>query len=182
VQKLETNSAASSISLGQAVLPFKAQVPINAAKGSTSKDIVHKPEIVVQPPSQEDITMDDPVKPSHTFDLPSFSQVDMSVLEALPRDLREELEMNIDDGQLRHLFLELFPRTIQVIAASVQPLNNNRQSVGPPVFPQKPKSQTNYKCITRQPAKSKFSYAWALPKKKKNNSQHQRGKTEGSGT
>ena len=180
VQKLETNSTSSNTSLGQAVLPFKAHLPINAAEGSTSKEIFHKPAIAIQPPSQEDITMDVPVKPLHTFDLPSFSQVDMSVFEALPRDLREELE-----NEYRRRSTSPFVSGVsvanntshQVAAEPVLPLNNNRQSVGPSVFPQKPKSETNYKRITGQLAprsraavsttKSTLAYAWALPKKKK---------------
>ena len=189
VQKLESNSGSSDTSGGQAVLPFKAQPqpPINDVKGSTgtSRDIFHKPEIVVQPPSQ-DVTIDDPVKTSHTFDLPSFSQVDMTVLEALPRDLREELE-NEYRRRSTSPFVSRGPvannishQVTAAAAAPVQPLNinnkNNRQSVGPSVFPQKPKSETNYKRITRQlaprsratvsPAKSAL-YAWALPKKNK---------------
>ena len=187
VQKLETISGSSETSGGQAVLPFKAQPlpPFNDAKGSTgtSKDILHRPEIVVQPPSQE-ITFDDPVKPSNAFDLPSFSQVDMSVLEALPRDLREELE-NEYRRRSTSPFVSGGPsmdnashQVTAAVAAPVEPLNNknNRQSVGLSVFPQKPKSETNYKRITRQlaprsratvsPTKSSL-YAWALPKKKK---------------
>ena len=180
VQKLEKNSGSSDTSGGQAVLPFKAQPqpPINDARSSTSNnDILHKPEIVVQPPSQ-DATIDDPVKTSCAYDLPSFSQVDMSVLEALPRDLREELE-NEYRRRSTSPFVSGGPAANnKVTTAPVEPLNNknNRQSVGPSVFPQKPKSETNYKRITRQlaprsraavsPTKSKL-YAWALPKKKK---------------
>ena len=180
VQKLEINSGSSDISGGQAVLPFKAQ-PQPPTTG-TSKDIHHEPEIVVQPPSQ-DVTIDDPVKPSRTFDLPSFSQVDMSVLEALPRELREELE-NEYRRRSTSPFVSGGPvvnntsHKVTAAAAPVQPLNNKngRQSVGPSVFPQKPKSETNYKRITRQlaprsratvsPTKSTL-YSWALPKKKK---------------
>lgn len=173
MQKLETNPASSNTSLGQAVLPFKAQ-PISAAQGSTSKDKLHEPEIVVHPPSQEDITMDNPINPSHTYDLPSFSQVDMSVLEALPRELREELE-NEYKRRSTSPFVSGAPAANNT-TAPVQPLNSNRQSVGPTVFPQKPKNETNYKRITQQlaprsratvsPTKSTL-YAWALPKKKK---------------
>jgi len=54
----------------------------------------------------------------------------------------------IVDDDRRHLcFLELLRRTMQVIKWPLhllQPLNDNRQSVGPSVFPQKPKSETNY--------------------------------------
>ena len=184
VQKLETNSGSSDTSRGQAVLPFKAQPqpPINDAKGSigTSKDILHKPEIVVQPPSQDNVTIVDHVKPSHTFDLPSFSQVDMTVLEALPRDLREELE-NEYKRRSTSPFVSGAPAAnyqVTAAAAPVETLNNkkDRRSVGPSVFPPKPKNETNYKRITRQlaprsranvsPTKSTL-YTWALPKKKK---------------
>ena len=177
MQKLETNSVSSNSSLGQAVLPFKAQLPINAASSSTSNN--HQPEIVIQQASQEDITMDDPLKPSHTYDLPSFSQVDMSVLEALPRELREELENEYKRRSISP-FVSGAPvaknASHQVTAAPMQPINNNRSSVGPSVFPQKPKSETNYKRITQQlaprsraavSATKSTLYAWALPKKKK---------------
>ena len=81
----------------------------------------------------------------------------MSVLEALPRDLREELE-NEYRRRSTSPFVSVGPTTNntshQVTAAptAAVPLNNknNRQSVGPSVFPQKPKSETNYKRITRQ--------------------------------
>ena len=183
MQKLETNWGSSDTSGGQAVLPFKAQPqpPINDAKGSigTSKDILHKPEIVVQPPSQDNVTIVDPVKLSHTFDLPSFSQVDMTVLEALPRDLREELE-NEYRRRSTSPFVSGAPAAnyqVTAAAAPVETLNNkkDRRSVGPSVFPPKPKNETNYKRITRQlaphsramvlPTKSTL-YAWTFPKKK----------------
>ncbi|THG97509.1 hypothetical protein EW026_g4505 [Hermanssonia centrifuga] len=54
--------------------------------------------ITVQPPSQ-DADIVEIVRPSKengplvSVDLPSFSQVDMSVFEALPKDVRQELEM-----------------------------------------------------------------------------------------
>lgn len=107
IQKLEKSSAASTIETGQAVLPFKSKA---AAKPTPmlhaeSANIVTKedkaPAIVVQPPSQDDdiqiiesplAAQAKPVMKPEVFDLPSFSQVDLSVLQALPDDVRQELE------------------------------------------------------------------------------------------
>jgi DNA repair protein REV1 len=83
VQKLESSSSSAHAPPGQAVLPFWS-------KAGSSKDVPPEPQIIVQPPPQE---TGDPVKPSTVdFDLPSFSQVDRSVFDALPRDVREEIE------------------------------------------------------------------------------------------
>ena len=97
IQKLEKASGPQDSDLGQAVLPFhrvemKKQVRIGEA--STSR----APQITVHPPSSPDDIqiIENPAKAAPPaadhFDLPSFSQVDMSVFEALPEDLRKELE------------------------------------------------------------------------------------------
>jgi DNA repair protein REV1 len=87
VQKLESSSSSTYAPPGQAVLPFRSKV-------GSSKDVPPEPQIDVQPLPQEGGTITgDPVKPSTVnFDLPSFSQVDRSVFDALPRDVREEIE------------------------------------------------------------------------------------------
>lgn len=92
IQKLE-KTGALEVEPGQAVLPFK---PADSPKKSTRDE--KKPEervdisLGVHPPSQLG-PAPDVVQPEATsLDLPSFSQVDMSVFEALPDDLRQELE------------------------------------------------------------------------------------------
>ncbi|CDO71905.1 hypothetical protein BN946_scf184940.g52 [Trametes cinnabarina] len=115
IQKLEKASTVQETELGQAILPFK---PLDASsrgmqettsKGSTATEVgdtkkgdrERAPAIAVQPPSQDDDDDDevqvveqrpptDRVRTEH--DLPSFSQLDMSVFEALPDDVRKELE------------------------------------------------------------------------------------------
>ncbi|RPD55674.1 DNA repair protein [Lentinus tigrinus ALCF2SS1-7] len=83
IQKLEKASGPQETELGQAVLPFKR----------VEADMVAPPRIDVQPPSQEDdIEIIEKPVPADPVDLPSFSQVDMSVFDALPEDLRKELE------------------------------------------------------------------------------------------
>lgn len=102
IQKLEKNSAATEVQ-AQAVLPFKSVAVVQASQrnGTTSSlnaRALIEPQILVEPPSQDDVTLN--IEPqldrtlSHpAFDLPSFSQVDMSVFEALPADVRQELEV-----------------------------------------------------------------------------------------
>ncbi|KAI0696583.1 DNA repair protein [Cerioporus squamosus] len=86
IQKLEKASGAQEAELGQAVLPFKR---VDAAKQAKEA----APKIAVQPPSQEDdVQIVEKPAQAEPVDLPSFSQVDMSVFEALPEDVRKELE------------------------------------------------------------------------------------------
>ncbi|KAI8974254.1 hypothetical protein BD414DRAFT_424627 [Trametes punicea] len=110
IQKLEKASGAHEAELGQAVLPFKrVDPPKRDARDAPSKDgdaaqpgKDQAPDIAVQPPSQGDDDDDDvqivqkPNKGKERMkaevDLPSFSQVDMSVFDALPDELRKELE------------------------------------------------------------------------------------------
>ncbi|KAI0355132.1 hypothetical protein OH77DRAFT_1504410 [Trametes cingulata] len=106
IQKLEKASGASDSELGQAVLPFKRVEASEQGRGraapkenmSDDAGEGRGPEIAVQPPSQEDDDIQILDHPSGKaqlkaeVDLPSFSQVDMSVFEALPDDVRKELE------------------------------------------------------------------------------------------
>ncbi|KAI0628801.1 hypothetical protein C8Q77DRAFT_1067197 [Trametes polyzona] len=104
IQKLEKALGVQEAELGQAVLPFKrveASKRARGGDGSTGKvhtEVNTAPTIAVQPPSQEDDEVQIIEKPAETsradmdVDLPSFSQVDMSVFEALPEDVRKELE------------------------------------------------------------------------------------------
>ncbi|EKM56092.1 uncharacterized protein PHACADRAFT_174265 [Phanerochaete carnosa HHB-10118-sp] len=89
IQKLESSSAVIAIEEGQALLPFRP-VPIPAKEAETNADeaAVASQEIVeVEPPSKNS-----PAPIRYNLDLPSFSQVDMSVLQELPEDVRQELE------------------------------------------------------------------------------------------
>ncbi|KAI0657169.1 hypothetical protein C8Q70DRAFT_920218 [Cubamyces menziesii] len=106
IQKLEKASGGQEAELGQALLPFKrvetAKQPrreaVAKAADSGRIDKRKAPEIAIQPPSQEDDDIqiiEKPTGPAQIkaeLDLPSFSQVDMSVFEALPDDVRKELE------------------------------------------------------------------------------------------
>ncbi|KAH9842469.1 DNA repair protein [Rhodofomes roseus] len=105
IQKLEKGPAATVSGSGQAVLPFKAK-PTRAAvepdptssKSQAKRDVqAAGPSIVVEPPSQDEEIqiVERPPKligATVAVDLPSFSQVDMSVFDALPDDVRKELE------------------------------------------------------------------------------------------
>lgn len=89
IQKLENASGPQDNELGQAVLPFKR------LEGAKQIARAETPEIVVQPASQDEeieIIEKPPTKTETHIELPSFSQVDMSVFEALPDDVRKELE------------------------------------------------------------------------------------------
>ncbi|KAL4254400.1 DNA polymerase type-Y family protein [Abortiporus biennis] len=88
ITKLEKSSVVPVVETGQALLPFKP-----APKG-----ILKKPKIDVKVAMQDDeieiIEVPKAKKDdnSQADPLPSFSQVDMSVFEALPEELRKELE------------------------------------------------------------------------------------------
>ena len=98
VQKLEPVSGNNEVEPGQARLPFKPVVSPQKPKAGSSK-MAEVPEIVLEPPSQEVPT--GPVPPVNAppgavhLDLPSFSQVDMSVFQELPEDVRRELEAEV---------------------------------------------------------------------------------------
>ncbi|KAH7928136.1 DNA repair protein [Leucogyrophana mollusca] len=107
IQKLESTSGGDHYDPGQAKLPFQLlDTPTKARKGTAEADITDDhPEalnIDVEPPSQEAVVLVDTAGPindgsnfrnSPSLDLPSFSQVDKEVFDALPADLRKELEL-----------------------------------------------------------------------------------------
>ncbi|KAH9948124.1 DNA repair protein [Amylocystis lapponica] len=88
--------------LKKAVLPFKpvdGVKHVHHAENAALANSKHadEPHIHVEPPSQDDDEIQIISPPNRkseqpTFDLPSFSQVDMSVFDALPDDVRKELE------------------------------------------------------------------------------------------
>jgi len=92
IQKLETTSASATTDPGQVKLPFQVKNSISAAQDDAEQGGLRVPRIVTEPPSQDDLPQNE-VNPSHPVDLPSFSQVDKDVFNALPEDVRKELEL-----------------------------------------------------------------------------------------
>lgn len=94
IQKPE-KSISDDASAGQSILLFKRLVP-DAAKSTPSTPSKGRdgPSLLVEPTLQETETYDNnfPKPDAVAFSLPSFSQVDTTVLEALPADIRDELE------------------------------------------------------------------------------------------
>src|SRR6267142_768739 len=86
IQKLEARTACAPTP-GQARLPFRREPNSTGANTRTG------PAPKARAPSSEPVTAQpDPKAPATGVDLPSFSQVDMSVFQALPDDVRRELE------------------------------------------------------------------------------------------
>ncbi|PPQ70407.1 hypothetical protein CVT26_013824 [Gymnopilus dilepis] len=161
VQKLESASASSRAPPGQKTLTFGVK-PISsttsAGAGTSTGAGVAQTRVPVRAPSatkDEDVPMGDPVKPSTgQFDLPSLSQVDRSVFDALPRDIREELENE---------YKRRSEASSTSIAGPVPPAQNkhvsfaspkkqfSRRSATPSIFPQNPSNKGgNVKRITQQ--------------------------------
>ncbi|KII89390.1 hypothetical protein PLICRDRAFT_110060 [Plicaturopsis crispa FD-325 SS-3] len=105
IQKLESSSLSAAPEPGQARLPFKPVDSHAKAAASADESTMGYPQIRVEAPSPAGhrLIHGDPVAgPSRiaeptaadaqNLDLPSFSQVDMSVFDALPAELRAELE------------------------------------------------------------------------------------------
>lgn len=91
IQKLENSQNGN---VGQATLPFQAvdRKPLSKGLAPPGSEL---PELVVQPPSSQGEVVDADApeqKYADQVSLPSLSQVDMEVLEALPDDIRKELE------------------------------------------------------------------------------------------
>ena len=98
IQKLEKTSGEVETELGQAVLPFR-RVDTAKVPGSTdnvrhlSKAMDRTIQQVLQP--EVGAALPEPTKAGSLgamLDLPNFSQVDKSVFDALPDDIRAELE------------------------------------------------------------------------------------------
>ena len=142
---------------GQAVLPFK---PVSSPKKSAIRPEKAQPQgesssqdvqIIVKPPTQDDSSdieiIENPNKPATsnhlTVDLPSFSQVDMSVFEALPDDVREELKTEYDRrSRSRSITPRLPPKAHEKSPLPQFP----KPKFKPPTKP----SMTNVKRITQQ--------------------------------
>ncbi|KAI0062098.1 DNA repair protein [Artomyces pyxidatus] len=102
IQKLE-DATAPAAEPGQARLPFKRIPSPSKAEASSRKTVAQTtsvapqvPKIVLQTASPgrdtDVVDVHKSVTPAPHLDLPSFSQVDMSVFDALPEDVRKELE------------------------------------------------------------------------------------------
>lgn len=103
VQKLEKvlDDINAPAKIGQSVLPFK-RAGDDTKELPTRRGELSRPTVTVEPPSQENDKVEDRtllssdshhLKPESAEQaLPSFSQVDPSFLEALPLDIRDELE------------------------------------------------------------------------------------------
>jgi DNA repair protein REV1 len=159
------------------MLPFKL-----AAEDSKKGQFDAAPEIFVQPPSSQgigddlDVPMED-VEPTNASvpapgDLPAFSQVDMSVFNALPADVRQELE---NEYQRRSASPnKAGPAPAYPLPA---PAPARRSALAPPgVFPHRPQRftvrGTNFKRVARQlaprnrPSVSPYK-SWLLNKPKR---------------
>jgi DNA repair protein REV1 len=108
IQKLEPAVGATTAMAGQGRLPFPRQKDLTSASTSVygSSHIfrvqlpaAQEPVVVVQLPLQDAAIVDmgpPSALPRPAFDLPSFSQVDQSVFDALPEDVRKELNAEYD--------------------------------------------------------------------------------------
>ncbi|KAG0706469.1 hypothetical protein DFH29DRAFT_798311 [Suillus ampliporus] len=96
IQKLDMPSASDATDSGQVKLPFYVQSSPTDVQSDAGQDL-GVPMIFPEPPSQDDLLQNDneagPSRPFPTVDLPSFSQVDKDVFDALPDDVRKELEV-----------------------------------------------------------------------------------------
>ncbi|PPQ77576.1 hypothetical protein CVT25_011368 [Psilocybe cyanescens] len=179
VHKLESNTITTTALPGQAVLPFKIKATSSTVSG-TSKNIGYHKH-VEDTANDADANMPDPVKPPPAgFDLPSFSQVDMTVFDALPRDVREELESEYKRRSASP-FTSVGPGAgadpVKSLVHHQQGQPISRRSVTPSIFPQKPDSKgPNYKRVAQQlaprghasvsPQKSAI-YAWVKKQQEK---------------
>ncbi|KAG1868894.1 hypothetical protein C8R48DRAFT_747200 [Suillus tomentosus] len=97
VQKLDTLSASDITDPGQVKLPFHARSSKTTIQENTEQDVLPVPRIITEPPSQDDPLQNENEaglsRPLPTLDLPSFSQVDKDVFNALPDDVKKELEV-----------------------------------------------------------------------------------------
>ena len=90
IQRLEKADAAELAV--QAKLSF--QLALRPKTPECDPEPVGQPQVVVQPPSQEEIVLDEnsPGGRVIPLDAPPFSQVDKEVFDALPEDIRREFE------------------------------------------------------------------------------------------
>ncbi|KAG6877399.1 hypothetical protein C0992_010042 [Termitomyces sp. T32_za158] len=90
IQKLEKPPSGGT-TVERGMLPFRRI--LSPKKPTRPPPPVPPPEVIIHPPSddlREPIKRESPTK--HAVDLPNFSQVDLEVFNALPDDVRNELE------------------------------------------------------------------------------------------
>ncbi|KAG1736890.1 uncharacterized protein EDB91DRAFT_1329582 [Suillus paluster] len=110
IQKLDMTSVADTADPGQVKLPFHIKSSTTVQE-NTEQDDLPVPRIVTEPPSQDDPPQNE-VGPSHV-DLPSFSQVDKDVFDALPDDVRKELELEYQRRSHSPMPVEQPPRDVR---------------------------------------------------------------------
>ncbi|KAF8126591.1 hypothetical protein EV363DRAFT_1348030 [Boletus edulis] len=114
IQKLEDSR---NRDVGQVKLPFQAtdRKPVLKCSAPPRREIDDTPELVVQPASSqgEPTAVDAPAqKYADQVSLPSLSQLDMEVLEALPDDIRKELEDEYQRRSHSPMVVEAVPAPI----------------------------------------------------------------------
>ncbi|KAF8884479.1 hypothetical protein BD779DRAFT_1536645 [Infundibulicybe gibba] len=145
IQKLESSTTSVQQQHGQAVIPFARVGDPSKATGSSTV----LPEVAMRPPSEttggENLPQDNgPPKISEmAIDLPSFSQVDMSVFHALPPDVRSELEAEYKRRSTSP-FVEVAPQAVQ----PKPPLHGVAN--GPQIFPRNNRPP-NFRGTSKQP-------------------------------
>lgn len=186
IQKLEPlKSGSTSMQPVQSVLPFKkAEAPAKARHQSPVKTDRHMSDIddseiqeVLTPQPQHPSTKSIEQRATSIasnpvyVELPSFSQIDMTVFEALPRELREELEREYKRrsgspevgvagpsraGPLASLQRRQSSNPTRQASHPLRqvsrPLRNSVSSTKPNIFPQRAATGKgiNYGCITKQ--------------------------------
>ncbi|RDB19284.1 DNA repair protein rev1 [Hypsizygus marmoreus] len=147
IQRLEHPTAQKNLQPGQAMLQFRRVESPKKAGPPPPADNKRGPQIFVCPPSvgaPEALPNQSPTKPTVVVDLPTFSQVDMDVFNALPADVRKELE---DEYKRR----SASPSRAGGPAAPAQPIPAARPAAAPNIFPKKITVKgTNFKRIARQ--------------------------------
>ena len=154
IQKLQDKHAVSKTPQGQALLDFHRKAPPKI--GTSAAAAAHSSATAVaragqtRGPSVKTPAAD--VINETTFDLPSFSQVDTSVLDALPPDIRAELEQEYK--RRRSVTPAVTPAVEKVKEPSIPPTH---RSPTPSIFPANPTSKANYGRIAQQLAPRNLS-------------------------
>ncbi|KAL0578346.1 deoxycytidyl transferase [Marasmius crinis-equi] len=169
IQKLESPLGDGHLDLGQGRLQFQKK-PAGALTGRATS-VAEVEEKLLYDASVATTSKHEAAQPSHqTLDLPSFSQVDKSVLEALPDDIRKELE-----GEYKRRSESPFPLPQPGGACGIadvpSALPTSRIQFPPPnpkvlpgpsfPFPRKANPTGNVKRITQQLAPRGRGPAWS---------------------
>lgn len=144
IQKLDTPSASDTTDPGQVKLPFPARSSKTTGQENTGQGVLPVPRITTEPPSQDDPLQNKneagPSRPLPTLDLPSFSQVDKDVFDALPDDVRKELEVEyqrrsrspmLAEQPSRDVRPKIMVKGVNVKRITQQLAPKNRTSVSP---------------------------------------------------